>query len=288
MYESRLEEDLVRGQKDAVNSAEKKVAQELTALKSELKDQAKDLEEARRVELSMRKREHELERKQQELELTVVREMDKERRRLVSETQERLADEHRLKDAEKERQRRHAPANRGSQAESRTGLATTAGRGRRRRAESLLRANFPSDEINAIGQGVRGADVHQIVVDGRGRKSGAILWECKNTRNWSDGWIAKLKQDQRSLHADVAVLVSATLPKGCSRFALIDGVLVTDFACAAALASVLRANLCQLAQARNAAINKEESLELLSRYLSGVEFRQRVETAGPGYAVNGL
>src|SRR4029077_16337458 len=105
-------------------------------------------------------------------------------------------------------------------------------------------------------------------------KSGAILWECKNTRNWSDGWIAKLKQDQRSLHADVAVLVTATLPKGCLRFALIDGVLVTDFACAAALASGLRANLCQLAQAKNAAINKEESLELLSRYLSGVEFRQ--------------
>ena len=46
---------------------------------------------------------------------------------------------------------------------------------------------------------------------------------------------------------------------------------------AAALASVVRANLCQLAQTRRAAINKEESLELLYRYLSGVEFRHRVE-----------
>ena len=277
-YESRLEEDLQRAQADAAKKAEKKVAQELAGLKSQVKDQAKDLEEARRLELSMRKREREFERKQQELELTVAREIDKERTRLVTETQERLAEEHRLKDAEKERQlgdmRRQIEdlkrkAEQGSQQ-----LQGEAGEGE---LESLLRANFPSDEISAIGQGVRGADVHQVVIDPRGRKSGAILWECKNTRNWSDGWIAKLKQDQRSLHADVAVLVTATLPKGCTRFALIEGVLVTDFACAAGLAAVLRANLCQLAQTRSAAISKEESLELLYRYLSGVEFRHRVE-----------
>ena len=250
-YESRLEEDLRRAQADAAKRAEKRVAQELAGLKHQVKDQAKDLEEARRLELSMRKRERELERQQQELELTVAREIDQERTRLVTETEERLADQHRLKDAERERQlgdmRRQIEdlkrkAEQGSQQ-----LQGEAGEGE---LESLLRANFPSDEISAIGQGVRGADVRQVVIDSRGRKSGAILWECKNTRNWSDGWIAKLKQDQRSLHADVAVLVTATLPKGCTRFALIDGVLVTDFACAAGLAAVLRANLCQLAQTR--------------------------------------
>jgi hypothetical protein len=277
-YESRLEGDLQRAQADAAKKAEKRVAQELAGLKNQVKDLAKDLEEARRLELSMRKREREFERKQQELELTVAREIDKERNRLVTETQERLAAEHRLKDAEKERQlgdmRRQIEdlkrkAEQGSQQ-----LQGEAGEGE---LESLLRANFPSDEISAIGQGVRGADVHQVVIDPRGGKIGAILWECKNTRNWSDGWIAKLKQDQRSLHADVAVLVTATLPKGCTRFALIESVLVTDFACAAGLAAVLRANLCQLAQTRRAAISKEESLELLHRYLSGVEFRHRVE-----------
>ena len=79
------------------------------------------------------------------------------------------------------------------------------------------------------------------------------------------------------MHADVAVIVSAVLPKGCTRFALIDGVLVTDFACAPCLAGVLRANLFELTQTRSAAMHKEEKLELLHRYLSGVEFRQRVE-----------
>jgi hypothetical protein len=277
-YESRLEEDLVRVQKDAAKKAEQKVVQELTALKDQLKNQTRDLEDARRLELSMRKRERELERKQQDLELLVARQLDKERGRLVTETQERLTEEHRLKDAEKERQlsdMRRQIEDLKRKAEQ--GSQQLQGEVSEGELESLLRATFPSDEINPIGQGVRGADVHQIVVDARSRKNGSILWECKNTRNWSDGWIAKLKQDQRSLHADVAVLVSVTLPKGCARFALIEGVLVTDFACAPGLASVLRANLCQLAQTRSAAINKEEKLELLHRYLSGIEFRQRVE-----------
>src|SRR5258705_8568579 len=172
--------------------------------------------------------------------------------------------------------RRHAPPDRGPEAQGRAGLAAGAGRSRRGRARGAPALQFPSDDITAIGQGVRGADVHQVVIDSRNRKSGSILWECKNARNWSDRWLAKLKQDQRSLHADLAVLVSAVLPKGCTRVALIDGVLVTDFASAPCLAAILRENLFQLAQARNATMHKEERLELLHRYLSGVAFRQRV------------
>ena len=276
--ESRADEQLKRAQRDAAKQAEKKVAQELADLKGQLKEQARDLEEARRIELSIRKRERDLERKQQDLEVAVARQIDQERARIVAETEERLTDQQRLREAEKDRQlvdmRRQIDdlkrkAEQGSQQ-----LQGEAGEGT---LEALLRARFPGDEICAIAQGVRGADLHQIVFDARGRKSGAILWECKNTRNWSDAWIPKLKQDQRSIHADIAVIVSAALPKGYARFAFVDGVLVTDFACASSLGAVLRANLCQLAQARSAAVNKEEKLELLYRYLSGVEFRQRVE-----------
>ena len=277
-YEHRLEEDLQRAEKDAARKAEKKVAQDLAALRDQVKDQTKELEEARRHELSMRKRERELERKHQNLELEVARQLGTERARLVTETQERLTEEHRLKDAEKERQladMRRQIEDLKRKAEQ--GSQQAQGEAGEEELETLLRSNFPSDEITAIGQGIRGADVHQVVIDSRNRKSGSILWECKNARNWSDGWLAKLKQDQRSLHADLAVLVSAVLPKGCTRFALIDGVLVTDFASAPCLAAILRTNLFQLAQARNAAMHKEERLELLHRYLSGVEFRQRVE-----------
>ena len=277
-FEARLEDDLQRALKDAVRKAEKTSAQELAALRDQVRDQAKNLDEARRNELALRRREHELERKQEDLELEVARQLARERARVVTETQERLTEEHRLKDAEKERQladmRRQIEdlkrkAEQGSQQRQ--------GEVGEEELEGLLRGTFPSDDIRAIGQGVRGADLHQVVIDSRNRKSGSILWECKNARNWNDAWLVKLKQDQRALHADLAVLVSAVLPKGCTRFVLLDGVLVTDFACAPCLAGVLRANLFELAQTRSAALHKEEKLELLHRYLSGVEFRQRVE-----------
>src|SRR5688572_10585885 len=85
-YDSRVVEHLKRAQKDAAKKAEKKVAQELADLKGQVKDQARDLEEARRLELTMRKRERDLERKQQELELTIARQIDKERSTIVAET----------------------------------------------------------------------------------------------------------------------------------------------------------------------------------------------------------
>ena len=246
-YERQLTEEVERTRKQAGKDAEKKASREMTALK-------------------------------EELELTVARKLDDERNRIVADTQTRAAEQHRLKDAEKERQltdmRRQIEdlkrkAEQGSQQ-----LQGEAGEGE---LETMLRAAFPCDDITPVAQGIRGADLHQIVLDSRGARSGAILWECKNARNWSDGWIAKLKDDQRTLRADVAILVTASLPKGCTRFTVVDGVVVTDFACAAAVAGLVRTNLLQLAQTRSALVNKDQKLELLHRYLSGIEFRQRVE-----------
>ena len=240
------------------------------AIRDEIEESVKQ-----RFDETLRERERELCAKYDD---RLARQLARERARLVTETQERLTEEHRLKDAEKERQltdMRRQIEDLKRKAEQ--GSQQAQGEAGEQELETVLRSTFPSDDITAIGQGIRGADVHQIVIDSRNRKSGSILWECKNARNWSDGWLAKLKQDQRSVHADLAVLVSAALPKGCTRFALIDGVLVTDFASAPCLAAILRANLFELAQARNAAMHKEEKLELLHQYLSGVEFRQRVE-----------
>jgi hypothetical protein len=284
-FDQRLEDVRDRARAEADKAAAKRHAQDLRELQDQVKDQAKALDDARRVELSLRKRELALERQQADVELTVARAIADQRATLVTEIEERAAEQHRLKDTEKDRQladmRRQIEdlkrrADQGSQQ-----LQGEAGE---EALESILRSAFAADDISGIGQGIRGADIHQVIVDSRGVRSGSILWECKNARNWSDAWITKLKNDQRSLHADVAVIVTAALPKECRRFAMIDGVLVTDFACAAALAAVLRSNLLALAQARSAAIRKHDTLELLYRYLSGVEFRQRVEAVVDSFA----
>jgi len=277
-HERQLEADRDRVEHEAAARAERALAGRLSDLTEQLAEQKQALDEARRVELAMRKRERELEREQADLQVTVARTLAAERTTLIRDAEARLADAHRLKDAEKERQladmRRQIEdlkrkAEQGSQQ-----LQGEAGESE---LESTLRTAFPADEITGMAQGMRGADLHQVVLDGRGARRGSILWECKNARHWSDGWIAKLKTDQRALRADVAILVTAALPKDCRRFTLVDGVLVTDFTCAAALAAVVRANLLELAHARHAAIHQHGTLELLQRYLSGVEFRQRVE-----------
>jgi hypothetical protein len=273
-YEAALE----RARREAASAAERKSALELLALQQQLAEQSEELEDARTKELAIRKRERELERQHKEMELTLERRLGEQRALLVSDAQKQLSDQHRLKDAEKERQlsdmRRQIEdlkrkAEQGSQQ-----LQGEAGEDT---LEATLRSTFPGDDIDPVAQGVRGADIHQVVFDPRGARAGAILWECKNAKKWSDGWIDKLKEDQRALRADVAVLVTASLPNHCRRFTLMDGVVVTDFACAAPIAAIVRSNLLQLAQTRRATITKGEKLELLHQYLSGIEFRQRVE-----------
>ena len=284
-FDERVEAEVARAKEDASKAAERRIGHEVLSLKDQVSEQGRALEDARRQELALRRRERELERRHAELELSVTREIDKERDRIIAEAQDRIADQHRLKDAEKDRQltdlRRQIEE---LKRKAEQGSQQLQGEVGECELESVLRAAFPADDVKAVAQGVRGADLHQIVIDNRGVRCAAILWECKNARNWSDGWIAKLKTDQRSLNADVAVLVTAALPKGLSRFGIVDGVLVCDFASAGGVAAIVRANLLQLSHARNAAINKGEKLELLHRYLSGVAFRQRVEAVVESFA----
>jgi len=284
-YDDEIDEIRLKAEQAGVRRAERKLASEVADLKDQLKEQTGALEAARTLERDLRKRERELEHQTSDLELTVARTLDAERARVAADVERRLADEHRLKDAEKDRQladlrhqiddlRRRADA--GSQQ-----LQGETGEGE---LESILRERFPMDDVNPVAPGVRGADIHHLVIDGRGSRCGSLLWECKNTKHFSDAWIPKLKDDQRACRADVAILVTSALPKGCSRFTIIDGVIVTEFACAGAVAALARAQLLQLAQARAAANTQEEKLELLYRYLSGVEFRQRVEAVVEAFA----
>ena len=99
----------------------------------------------------------------------------------------------------------------------------------------------------------------------------------KWTKNWNDGWIAKLKDDQREAKANIAVIVSTVLPKEIDRFGFVGGVWVADFASVVGLATALRESLIQVTQARSALVGRTEKVELLYNYLSGPEFQQRVE-----------
>ena len=116
--------------------------------------------------------------------------------------------------------------------------------------EALLRQRFARDLIEPIPKGEFGGDLIQRVVGPAGQVVGSILWEAKRTKNWSDGWLGKLREDQRAAKADVALIVSQALPKGVQTFDYIDGVWVTEPKCAVAVAVALRESLIALSAAR--------------------------------------
>jgi hypothetical protein len=143
--------------------------------------------------------------------------------------------------------------------------------------EATLRAHFPRDVIEPVGKGEFGGDVLQRVIGPAGQPCGTILWETKRTKNWSDGWLAKLRGDQRAAGAELAVLVSKALPKGVDTFGYVDTIWVTDFPVIVPLAIALRQSLIEIAGARKAQAGQATKMELVYQYLTGAKFRHRVE-----------
>ena len=143
--------------------------------------------------------------------------------------------------------------------------------------EALLRSRFPHDVIEPVPKGEHGGDALQRIVNTLGQACGCILWEAKRTKSWSDGWLPKLRDDQRLAKADLAILVSTALPKGVESFECVDAVWVTSPRVALAVATVMRRSLMDLAAARKGAEGQQSKMQLVYQYLTGPDFRRRVE-----------
>jgi len=143
--------------------------------------------------------------------------------------------------------------------------------------EELLRKEFPLDEIKEISKGKRGADIKQIIKTQTGLVCGTIYWESKNTTKWSPSWVQKLIEDQRTLKAEIAVLVSKVLPEGINSFGPLDKIWVSDIKSAVYLAYALRQQLIGIQNIREANKGKSTKAEVVYNYLISNEFKQRIE-----------
>jgi len=207
-----------------------------------------------------------------------MRKVDEERRKILESAQKNFEDQHRLKDAEKDKQladmcRQIEDLKRKAE----QGSQKMQGEVLELELEQLLKNEFLFDDINSVSSGIKGADIIQIVKTQTGRECGKILWETKRAKNWSDEWLQKLKDNQRSAKADLAVIVSETLPKGLHHFRQIETVWVTDIPSAISLGLALRTLLIQINKAREIETGKEEKKEVVYNYLMGIEFRNRVQ-----------
>ena len=143
--------------------------------------------------------------------------------------------------------------------------------------EEFLRSAFPKDEIEEITKGARGADCLHIVKDPFGNECGRILYESKRTKNFSREWIKKLKEDARLKGSNLEVIVTEAMPSELQRFGQIDGVWICSFAEFKSLCLLLRSSLLRIGEVVAAQENKGEKMQLLYDYLTGNEFRQRVD-----------
>lgn len=149
--------------------------------------------------------------------------------------------------------------------------------------EDTLRREFPMDIVTEVKKGVRGADAIQKVVNKLGRECGIILWESKNAK-WSQGWITKLKEDARTAHANLAVLVATEPPTTISTFGYLDGIWIVTRPYIAALANALRFNIIAIDHERTSQQGKQGKAEVLYEYITSVDFRHRIEAIAEAFS----
>ncbi|MCC7086264.1 MAG: DUF2130 domain-containing protein [Pirellulales bacterium] len=262
---------------DALVKAKESLALELQDAHAQLTDTRSKLVQAQQAELELRQQRRELEEQKKNLELETARRIDKERENIRTAVQREADEQHRLKDAEKDKRITDlAREIENLKRKAEQGSQQLQGEVLELDLESLLRTQFPVDEIRPVPKGVHGGDVVHLVRDTVGGECGIILWESKRTKNWSDGWLPKLRGDQRAAKAQVAILVSDELPKGVTTFAFIDEVWVTNRACSIGLALALRCGVLDAAKVRRAIDGQQDKMAVLYNYLSSTGFRNRV------------
>ncbi len=264
--------------KKAQIEASKEKEAEKKMLEEQLAEKDAKLQEANGRELLLRKEKNKLDEEKRSFELEKQRQLDEEREKIAEDANKKATEAQRYIIAQLQKQL--ADATKAKDDLSRKleqGSQQTQGEVLELELEEVLRAEFPYDEIMPVPKGISGADVVQKVKDHSGRVCGQIAWESKKTKAWSGSWIQKLKDDQRVIKADLAVIASISLPEDVKGFVFRDGVWICDIKLIVALATALRINLISVARERAMSVGKNEKVEVLYAYLTGVEFKQRVE-----------
>ena len=253
-------------------------ARELAELQEVLKSRNEKLAEAQKAQAALIVKQRELDDAKRELELTVQKRVQEGLDATRQQAKKEAEDEQKLKVMEKEQtiaamQKQIEELKRRAE----QGSQQLQGEVQELEIENLLRTKFPFDAIEPVPKGEFGGDVLHRVVGAGGQSGGTILWEFKRTKNWSDAWLAKLRDDQRTAKAEIAVIVSQSLPKGVETFEMVEGVWVTHPRAALPVAMILRQSLLELALARQSTEGQQTKTEMVYQYLTGPRFRQRVE-----------
>ena len=276
-------EKQVAQHRKAVEQEEKRKAEEAVELRlKEAEDKLADEKKKRKAlednELKLRREREALEDEKDRLELTVQQKLDAEKQKIREATRKQVEDERQIADRQKDEKINDLVAQIAElKRRAEQGSQQSQGEAMELVLEALLRGAFPHDAIEPVPKGVHGGDIVQRVRSEAGIECGTVLWESKRTKHWSDKWLSKLRDDQRTAKAEQAVIVSECLPEGVGAFDRIDGIWVTDRKCLMGLATALRLGMIQVAKTARANEGHKEKAELIYDYLTGSDFRHRVQ-----------
>lgn len=251
---------------------------ELVDLQEVLKERDGKLAEAQKAQAELIRKQRELDDAKREMDLTIEKKVQESLVAVRDKAKQEVEEALKLRVLEKEEQissmqRQIEELKRRAE----QGSQQLQGEVQELELEALLRSKFPLDLIEPVPKGEFGGDVLQRVLGVSGQHCGTILWESKRTKNWSDSWLAKLRDDQRSANAELALLISNALPKGVTAFDHVDGVWIAEHRCAIPVAIALRQSLIEIAKVRQAGDGQQTKMELVYEYLTGPRFRHRIE-----------
>jgi hypothetical protein len=295
LFQQRLQAEKQKLETEINQQLRKSIAADfeykLQLLQQSAKDNEEKLKTARLKEMEYLQKEEALKTKELEIELEAKRAMQKERERLSDEirkmeAQKNEAREHefqlKVKELEKQLDDQRKLADE-MKRKAEQGSMQLQGEVQELLLEEILKDHFPFDSIGEVGKGVEGADCIQVVRNHLGHECGKIIFESKRTKSFNSGWIEKLKADMRNKQADVAILVTQAYPKEMTCFGEKDGVWICSFSEVLALTNALRHTIIRIAETKKAEENKGEKMQMLYGYLTGIEFRQQIETIVEGF-----
>src|SRR3989338_1489017 len=280
--EQKRKEELARAVKNAEVKAFEKVTQDFNIkLKQSIEEASEEKERNRKLLTDLSENNkliRELKRKDEERQIETEKKMMEMEEKIKTEAKKQADYENKLKLLEKEKKLAEAlKMNEELTRKLNQGSQQTQGEVLELELEKILRSAFPTDEIKPVEKGIRGADIVQKVWDRQGNCCGTILWETKNAK-WNSEWIDKLKADLRTVKAEIAILVSEEIPKDIKSAGFRDGVWITERRFIVALATALRAVIIQNYHVKKSVKGKNEKMETIYQYISGVEFKHRIET----------
>ena len=138
-----------------------------------------------------------------------------------------------------------------------------------------LKSNFSFDEFEEIKKGQEGADIYQTVCTKYGEKVGSILYESKKTKNWSESWVSKFKDDIRKKGASIGILVSKALPNYCKDVFYKNGIWITSPRFVLFVAAACSKEIHSVHKAKAVKAGKSSLEGAVYDYITGNDFIER-------------